>query len=241
MKLQRIQNKFLLFILFSIYIIFVCNCFKPDDEEEIRRLLDDLDRKKHEHSDKDGNLQICHVVIQVLIGTNIFFLVIIISCAIYEIINCCMERKRELERKELYIKNIPKSNNSKNFNLKLSNGSSSSIDDEKNAPKVENSFHSSHMSASIKSKVEYNNNSNNVEVQKSNINDSNYFRPRENSGYEAPIVQNIEQNRNNINNKNDIKSNNDYNNFDNDKEQKLLTNDGNGNKENANIKNPYQN
>lgn len=239
MNLQQIINKFLLFTLSSIYTILECNIFRPEDQEEdIKRLMQDLEMKKHEFSDKDGELQIYYVVINVLIGTICFFLFIILSCAIYEIINCCMERKKELERQKLYIKN-KQTNNSKNFNLKLSNGSSSS-DDDKKVAKVENSFHSSHMSASIKSKADYNYNSNNNDMQKSNINDPNYLRPRENSGYEAPIIQNVvEKKNNNINNNNK----DEYNNIDNDnKEQKLLTNDGNeGNEENVNLKNPFQN
>ena len=88
------------------------------------------------------------------------------------------------------------------------------------------------MSASIRPRVEYNNNSNNVEVQKSNINESDYFRPRENSGCEAPIIEEVIQKNNNDNDK-----------IDNDnKEQKLLTNDGNEeNEKNVNMKNPFKN
>ena len=234
MKLQQIQNQFLLFTLSFICIIFESICKRPYDiDGEIRRKYDDLDRKKHEHSDKDGELQICHVIMNVLIGTIIFFLLIIISFALYEIINCYIKKKGELERKELYTKNIQKSINPKIFCSKLSNGSSSSsTDDEKKVEKVKNSFHSSNMSASIRPRVEYNNNSNNVEVQKSNINESDYYRPRENSGYEAPIIEEVIQKNNNDNDK-----------IDNDnKEQKLLTNDGNEeNVKNVNMKNPFKN
>ena len=221
------KKKFLLFTLSFLYIICESNYFKPEDDEEIKRLMDDLMRKKNEYSDKNGEVEIYQVFITVLIGTIIFFIIIILSCAIYEIINCYLERKREIERKELIVKNIQKSKNVKNFSLKLSNGSSSSTEDDKKAAKVENSFHSSNMSSSIREKEDYNKNSNNV-IEKSNIEDSYGSRPRINSGNEAPIIKDVVKE----------KDNEPY--YNNNMQQKLLTNKGNEENE-GNMKNPYGN
>ena len=227
MKLKQMKN-ILLFIALFFINIYYCTCFRPDDEEEIRRLLEDLMKKKNEYSEKKGEEEIYIIIMKGLIGTIIFFIIIIISCAAYEIINCCMEAKRELERKEIIAKNIQKSKNVKNFSLKLSNDSSSSTDDDKNIAKVENSFRFSNMSANNGVKEDYNNNSNNIMMEKPNLEDSNYCRLRKNSGNEAPIVQEV------------VKDNDNNNEYDyNNKEEKLLTNEGNIKNED-NLNNPFE-
>lgn len=226
MKLKQMKNILLLFGL-SFINIFYCNCFRPDDEEEIRRLSEDLMKKKNAYSEKKGEEEIYILIMKGLIGIIIFFIIIIISCATYEIINCCMESKRELETKEIIAKKIQKSKNFKNFSLKLSNDSSST-DDDKKVSKVENSFHSSNISANNGVKGNCNNDSNNIVMEKPNKDDSNYCRPRMNSGNEAPIVQGVVNDNNN---------NNEYDN--NNKEEKLLTNDGNVKNED-NLINPFE-
>ena len=232
MESQQIKNKLLLFTISFFYVILESNCVRPgeDGEEEIKRLQDEKKRKKNELTDRKGEIEIFNVFFTVCIGINSFLLLLILSCAIYEIISFCLDRKKKLKRKELIVKNIQQPKNYKNFSLKLSNGSSSSTDDEKIIPKVENSFHSSNISASLRSKKEITNYSNNVEVEieKPNIKESNPSRPRLNSGNEAPIVNNIIKNSESDCNIND------------NKEQKLLTNDGNVDNDDD-LNNPFEN
>ena len=108
----------------------------------------------------------------------------------------------------------------KNFSLRLSNTTYSSIDNEKNEGKIANSFHSSNILASTISKREiynnYNNNSNHV-IEKSNMKESNISRLRLNNGYEPPSIVKMDHN--------------------NKKEEKLLTNDINIEEENNIYKN----
>ena len=236
MELKKIKTNILLLISFLFTII---KC-EPRPDDDIGRLMEELDRKKKDHSNKKGEAEIYNVIITVLLATIIFFLIIIFSAAIYEIINCCMERKRESERKTINSRNLKKSKKSSNSNSKMSNPSSV-VENEK---KIGNSFHSSHMSASIRSKGDPNNNSNYV-VDKSNIKDSNYSRPRLNSGYEAPIVQSVVNNNNNndivFDNNIIVNNDNNKNDYDNNMNEKLLTNDGNIKPVQNDMKNPYGN
>jgi len=241
MELENIKTNILLLISFLFTII---KC-EPKPDEDIGRLIEELDKIKKDHSNKKGEAEIYNVIITALFGTIIFFLIIIISAVIYEIINCCMERKRELERKTINSNKMRKSKKGSNNNSKMSNRSSV-VEEEK---KIGNSFHSSHMSASIRSKADPNNNSNyNYAVDRSNVKDSNYSRPRLNSGYEAPIVQSVvdnssKNNENNIIINNNIIFNNDNykNDYDNNMNEKLLTNDGNIKPVKDDMKNPYEN
>ena len=239
MELQNIKKNILIIISFLFTII----KSEPRPDDDIGRLIQELDQKKKDHSNKKGEAEIYNVIITVLIGNIIFFLIIIISAAIYEIINCCNERKKESERKTINSRSIKKSKKG-SYNSKISNPSSI-VENEK---KIGNSFHSSHMSASIRSKGDPNNNSNYV-VDKSNVKDSNNSRGRFNSGYEAPIVQNVvDNNKNNDDNNNIIIDNNiivdndnNKNYYDNNMNEKLLTNDGNIKPVKNDLKNPYGN
>lgn len=244
MELQNIKNNIVLLMTF-LFTIIKCEG-KPEDE--INRLMEELDRKKKDHSNKKGEAEIYNVVITVLIATIIFFVILLISAAIYEIINCCMERKRESERKTIGSRFTKKSKKGSNNNSKISNRSSI-VEEEK---KIGNSFHSSHMSASIRSKGDPNNDSgcavdksninSNYAVDKPNIKDSHYSNGRLNSGYEAPIVQNVVDNNNNIIIDNNIIVDNDDNKNDyyNNMNEKLLTNDGNIRQGNKDMRNPYE-
>ena len=215
-----------LLIIFSFYLFYLINCDdnppKPDGSE-IERMANELSRLEREHSDKENDLEIYKVIITVLIGIMIFFLIIIISLAIYEIINCCSKRKKEFIRRNILSQNYEISRNSN----KLSKDSSSGGEEKVFNNKSSNSFNSSNVLA----KDEFNNSSN-IAIQKSNLQESNYSRERLNSGYEAPLVENIvfENNNNVINNNNN-------------NEEKLLTNNGNEDERtyNNDSRNPFVN
>ena len=215
-----------LLIIFSFYLFYLINCDdnppKPDGSE-IERMANELSRLEREHSDKENDLEIYKVIITVLIGIMIFFLIIIISLAIYEIINCCSKRKKEFIRRNILSQNYEISRNSN----KLSKDSSSGGEEKVSKNKSSNSFNSSNVLA----KDEFNNSSN-IVIQKPNLQESNYSRERLNSGYEAPLVENIvfENNNNVINNNNN-------------NEEKLLTNNGNEDERtyNNDSRNPFVN
>ena len=215
-----------LLIIFSFYLFYLINCDdnppKPDGSE-IERMANELSRLEREHSDKENDLEIYKVIITVLIGIMIFFLIIIISLAIYEIINCCSKRKKEFIRRNILSQNYEISRNSN----KLSKDSSSGGEEKVFNNKSSNSFNSSNVLA----KDEFNNSSN-IVIQKPNLQESNYSRERLNSGYEAPLVENIvfENNNNVINNNNN-------------NEEKLLTNNGNEDERtyNNDSRNPFVN
>ena len=215
-----------LLIIFSFYLFYLINCDdnppKPDGSE-IERMANELSRLEREHSDKENDLEIYKVIITVLIGIMIFFLIIIISLAIYEIINCCSKRKKEFIRRNILSQNYEISRNSN----KLSKDSSSGGEEKVLNNKSSNSFNSSNVLA----KDEFNNSSN-IVIQKPNLQESNYSRERLNSGYEAPLVENIvfENNNNVINNNNN-------------NEEKLLTNNGNEDERtyNNDSRNPFVN
>ena len=210
-----IKKKVYLIIISFLFVIIKSINYGPDDDD-IGKLRDELKRRKDEYDDLIRDEEIFELIYKILLGFIIFLLIIILPVIIYEIVHCCNERKRELKRRELIVKNISKSKIAKNFSLKISNASYSSIDDEKNEGKIANSFHSSNMLASTILKREINNNSNNV-IEKSNLKESNFSRLRLNSGYEAPSIVKMDHNKN--------------------KEEKLLTNDINIEEENNIYKN----
>ena len=216
-----------LLIIFSFFLFYLINCedFPPKpDGGDIERMTNELNRLEREHSDKENDLEIYKVIITVLIGIMIFFLIIIIALAMYEIINCCSKRKKEFIRRNILSQNYEISRNSN----KLSKNSSSGGEEKVSKNKSSNSFNSSNVLA----KDEFNNSSN-IAIQKSNLQESNYSRERLNSGYEAPLVENIVFENNSIANNNNNNNN----------EEKLLTNNGNEDEKtyNNDSKNPFVN
>ena len=125
--------------------------------------------------------------------------------------NCCHRRKIET----LVYSNSKSNNLIVNKNSNLVNSQSHN-----NNNNVKRSFDSTKMLDSIRSNNEdfiYSNNN----AQNPYLNESNDSRNRSNSGYEAPVVENVVQNKN---------------------EEKNLTNDGNDNKDRKKfhlLENPY--
>ena len=149
-----------------------------------------------------------------------------------------MRRKKNINRQTLIVNNIKKSKtskrNSNRFNLKLADDSfsSNSKGENEDMNKSVNSFHSSHL-------FESNNN-----IQQSN--NDNKINERNNSGYEAPLIQNVIDNNDIINNIKDNEIIIDNNNINhNEEDNKIMTNEGNDNDNKNNIKlldnleNPY--
>ena len=219
-----------LFIILIYFLLFLVKCY-PDDDEMIKKLINDINYLKSQRTAAENDLKIYNTVNIVLIGLSLFFLIIIVSFLIYEIVTCCMRRKKDIIRQTLIVNNIKKSKNtkrnSKKFNLKLSNDSYSSTEEDIN--KSTNSFHSSHLLESNREKEDNIKSSYNIN-QQSNL--ENNIKERNNSGYEAPIIQNVNDNNIYI----------DYNDDNNKKDDKILTNDGNKNENNIKInisENPY--
>ena len=184
------------------------------EEEKLKDL-------KKEVESLEAQSQINKMVIYVLVGIILFFLLIIIGISIYEIINLCRQKKEDLLKQTLLIGNLQKNGNITTENNMIDSGASSKED-----KKTLNSFHSSNYSESFKSKDEKfkdeklvrKEDLDNNDIQKINSNEYNDI-DRNNSGFEAPIVQNE------VN------------------EEDLMTNDGNDNKKNKNKNkfkdNPY--
>ena len=184
------------------------------EEEKLKDL-------KKEVESLEAQSQINEMVIYVLVGIILFFLLIIIGISIYEIINLCRQKKEDLLKQTLLIGNLQKNGKITNENNMIDSGASSKED-----KKTLNSFHSSNYSESFKSKDEKfkdeklvrKEDLDNNDIQKINSNEYNDI-DRNNSGFEAPIVQNE------VN------------------EEDLMTNDGNDNKKNKNKNkfkdNPY--
>ena len=191
----------------------------------IRKLINEINFLKSQRSAAKNDLKIYNTVNIALIGLTLFFLIILISLLIYEIVICCMRSKKNIIRQTLIVNNIKKERNpkinSKKFNLQISNDSNSSTEEDIN--KSTNSFHSSHLLESNREKEDDNKSSYNIN-QQSNF--ENNIKERSNSGYEAPII--VDSNIINI--YNDKNNNNDDGKDDGDK---ILTNDGN---KNENIK-----
>ena len=228
----NIKNKlFLILIYFSSFLQVKCY---PDDEEMIKKLMNDIYVLRTQRSEAENDLKIYNTINIVLICLSIFFLIIIISFLIYEIVVCCMRRKKDIIRQTLIVNNIKRSKNSKRnsnkYNLKLSNDSYSSKDEDEDISQSQsvNSFHSSHLLESNREKEDNN-------IHQSNL--ENNVKERFNSGCEAPLIQNSINNNiyNNYNDGNIIDNNNndDY---------KIMTNEGSKNENENKIKlleNPY--
>ena len=222
------KHLFLLLIYFSLFLQIKCY---PDDEEMIKKLMNDIYVLRGQRSAAENDLKIYNTINMVLIGLSLFFLIIIITFLVYEIVTCCLRRKKDIIRQTLIVNNIKRSKNSKRnsnkFNLKVANDSFSST--EEDLSKSVNSFHSSHLLESNREKEDNN-------IQQSNLEYN--IKERNNSGYEAPIIQNAIDNNIYINYNDDNIIDN-KNNIDDDK---IMTNEGNKNENKNKIKlleNPY--
>ena len=227
------KDNFYILAMIICFQIFQIECQPPKDAS---KLMGEIRQKSEMYSFMKNELELYNIYFKVLIGIIIFFSLIIFSFTIYEIINCRRRKKEDLIKKTIIRNSFNSSKlgeskfqnnsqiqsniyNSRNSNLQISkesfsNSHKQSID----------SFHSSNISESVKSKEEkaYVNDDNEISnnfIEKPNLKESIEFRNRENSGYEAPLVQNIDQNNN---------------------EEKYLTNDGNEEKKNIKfLDNPY--
>ena len=133
-------------------------------------------------------------IVNALIGVNCFLFIMILFIVLYEIIKCRQRRKME----NMLLLSLQKKNITNNLNS--SDRKSNNIEYEYSSSIKNNkkSFNSSKMMESV--------NSNNISY---NNGQNNSYRERSDSGYEAPVVQNYEEK----------------------KEEKIFTNDGNRNKE----------
>ena len=148
-------------IISNLFIKVICQ-YNPPDE--------DLERFKREFDRLINESELQKSIIHVLIGTNIFLFIIILSITLYEIIKC-------FQRRNININNMKKNKNN-NSNL-----------DVLNVKKSVKSFNSSKMLESVRSNNEDYINSNNY-AQKSNIVESNNsFKERVDNGYEAPLPE----------------------------------------------------
>lgn len=236
-------KKNLFLIIISLLFILQIKCYEKPDEEEIKKgYIFQINHLNKMLEDFEDELDFYKTINYALIGLIILFLLIIISFLIYEIVACCRRRKKDIIRQTIIASSIKKAKfknskkNSKNFNLKLSSDSFSSTEEDikEGMAKSKNSFHSSHLEESNRQKEDINIKNS---FNQSNLGQSNYVKERNNSGYEAPIVEGIPAD-NNIN-----IDNNEFNNYNNDNnnEEKILTNEGKS-EDNNNAKlldNPY--
>ena len=230
------KDIFYILALLICFQLFQIECQPPKDTSQLRN---ELKQKTDMYTSMKNELELYNIYFNVLIGVIILFSLIIFSFTIYEIINCRRRKKEDLIKKTIIRNSFNSSklgeskfqNNSQiqsniyysgNSNLQISKESKESFS---NSHKQSiDSFHSSNISESVKSKEEkaYVNDDNEISnnfIEKPNLKESIEFRNRENSGYEAPLVQTIKQNNN---------------------EEKYLTNDGNEEKKNIKfLDNPY--
>lgn len=208
---------FSIFIIISFLLIHIQSQIMPINEDQKK-----LEFMKVQISQLESQEAINNMIVYILIGVIAFLLIIIIIITIYELINYYMRNKRELLQQALLINNLKNSGSPKNSNNSNNSNNgvkkeSYSIHEDKFMSKVINSFHSSNLSESNRSIDE-------KEVQKDDIDDNTFkSRNRLNSGYEAPIVEDVNNNNNNYNNS-----------------QNVMTNDGNNNKDIQFMDNPYR-
>jgi hypothetical protein len=239
--------RFTLILLISFSFINI-HC-QPGGPGEIERIRDQVNEVRMYIESNKMDLEIKRIFINVLLIVVIIFSLIIISFSIYEIINCSKNKKELMAKQNILIRNSFNSsklsnsnfqNNSRfqnnsnfsgNINFQISKNSFSSKSDNQ-----VDSFHSSAVSDSVRSKEEKayivesndniisnsisnsNNNSNNNNIE---LKESNNSRFRSNSGYEAPLVENVDQKNN---------------------DDEHFTNDGNNMVDKPNVKflkNPY--
>ena len=175
-------NRLSIILISFLFILIQCqnknNYPEPDPDD--KRKEDEYEEYKNLISESEIKL----TIINVLIGTNIFFLIIILSIAIYEIINCCHRKKIEA----LLI------SNSKNKKLMIINQSNLNISQENNS-NVKSSFNSSKALENFNSNNEDYINSNNS-MQRPYFQNHDNSIDRSNDGYEAPLVNNLSHNNN---------------------------------------------
>ena len=114
MGFQLIKKIYLIIISSFFIIIKSYNYWSYDyDVYEIYRLRDELRKRKDELDELKRDEEIFDFIYKILLlGFIIFFLMIVLQVVIYEIVNCCIERKKELE---IIVKNISKSKIAKKF------------------------------------------------------------------------------------------------------------------------------
>ena len=207
-------------LIFLISFSFINIHCQPGPPGEIERIRDQVNDVRMSIENNKLDLEIKKILINVLLIIVIIFSLIIISISIYEIINCYKNKKELMAKQNILIRNSfnssklsnsnfqnnsrlkNNSNFSENINFQVSKNSFSSKSDQVN------SFHSSAYSDSVRSKeekayiiesndnIKINSNSNrNSNNNKNHIDlkESNNSRCRSNSGYEAPLVENVDQ------------------------------------------------
>ena len=214
------------------------NLSQPPDQNQkiIDELTQDYETKK--------------AIVNVLIGINCFLFIMILFIVLYEIIKYRQRRKME----NILLLSLQKKNITNNLNS--SDRKSNNIEYEHSSIIKNNkkSFNSSKMMESVNSNnISYNNG------QKPSLNEcNNSYRERSDSGYEAPVVQNYEEkkeekiftnhgNRNKNDNRkfknvcnNELNENKFFTNNGNEKKEvKLFTNDINDNKKVSLLENPF--
>ena len=236
-------------LIFLISFSFINIHCQPGGPGEIERIRSQVNEVRMSIESNKMDLEIKRIFINVLLIVVIIFSLIIISFSIYEIINCSKNKKELMAKQNILIRNSFNSsklsnsnfqNNSRfqnnsnfsgNINFQISKNSFSSKSDNQ-----VDSFHSSAVSDSVRSKEEKayivesndniisnsnNNNNNNSNNNHIELKESNCSRFRSNSGYEAPLVENVDQKNN---------------------DDEHFTNDGNNMVDKPNVKflkNPY--
>ena len=232
MKYFKIKNIYIICILFSFIFLKVQCDLKPPDED-LKKLRMEYDLLKNDVNENDLKLQINYIFIYALIIVNSLFAIVIISFSIFEIIKCIKRRENEEKKaKKIVVHKSFNSSKLSNSNLQNSSYANSYVENNLNyqiSSEHKESFHSSNVS---------NDNENNYKEeekdyvdndikdsynQKPNLKESNYSRDRLNSGCEAPLISNADNEER--------------------KNSEMMTNDGygNGNKPNniKELKNPY--
>ena len=203
MKYFKIKNIFIICALFSFIFLKVQCQFKPTDEE-LKKLRVECELLKKDVNENDFTLQINYIFIYALIIVNIIFALVIIAFSIFEIIKYIKRNANEAKKAKKVI--VRKSfNSSKLSNSKFQNSSqfsNSYVQNNSNfqiSKEHKESFHSSNLSndnENTKYKEEekdgIDNNIKESYNQKPNLKKSDYSRDRLNSGCEAPLITNVD-------------------------------------------------
>ena len=233
MKYFKIKNIFIICILFSFIFLKIQCQFKPPDEDLKKKRME-YDMLKKEVDENELMIDINYIFIYALVIVNILFGIIIISFSIYEIIKCVKRRENEAKKtKKIIVHKSFNSSKLSNSNFQNCSGLENSYVENNSKFQIVNehkeSFHSSNLS---------NDNENNYKEeekdhvdddikdsynQKPNLKESTYSRDRLNSGCEAPLISNVDNEER--------------------KNSEMMTNDGYGYGYKSNdvkdLKNPY--
>ena len=234
MKYFKIKNIYIICKLFSFIFLKVQCQFKPPDED-LKKLRMECDLLRKDVNENDITLQINYIFIYALIIVNIIFAIIIIAFSIFEIIKCIKRNANETKKAKKVI--IRKSfNSSKLSNSNFQNSSQFTNSYAQNnsnfqiSKEHKESFHSSNVSNDNENtnykdeeKDYIDNDIKESYHQKPNLKESDYSRDRLNSGCEAPLISNVDNEER--------------------KNSEMMTNDGNGYGYKENdvkiLKNPY--